>query len=566
MTTFPGYTSPHTHEFGELEQLSGWQTQSVTFVSRSHTLIEGEAGGPMTYVPLPAPQSVTKPGGRCVDRISSFWFDLIHVFPRRIDLGNVLNTVEVESFVYNAFRTAKTWQDFINNVGAGLTVPDLPTLPASLDAQSGVAVTITVSVNGPPSIDETLDYEFLGLYTVSQPITGTRIVLLPFRPQRPIREYMVFFTNVYESVSGDEQRSSQRPTPGQEFVLDFLFEESRSRRRFDSLLFDWQARVFGVPVWYEPSILSSAASVNDLTINVDTTAYGDFRVGGLAIVWESSLKFDALQIESFTSTTITFTSGLTFAYSQGVEVFPVRTAIMDQTVQAPRTQKNSQRFTSTFTVTEPTPDLADISAWNTLEGLVYLDDPNVIDRVVSDQFTRRVYVVDHKLGAIEQYTPWTHNKRVSAKGFSTNSRQELYELRGLLHYLKGKRVPFFLPTFYEEVVVVEDLQNGTAVMVIENIGFSTYVGSTVRSPRDKLRLLLANGTILHRTVSAASAIDDDTEQITFTTNWTSDISASDIVRVDYVERSRFDEDRIEIVHANSIGEAEVRIPTRSLFS
>jgi len=220
-----------------------------------------------------------------------------------------------------------------------------------------------------------------------------------------------------------------------------------------------------------------------------------------------------------------------------------------------------------FTVNEPGVDLSDNSAFSQLDGLTLFDDANVADGGVDDAFTRRLTLIDPGTGKFEQSSPWTRNKRTSIKGFSTSSKQEVWDTRKLLFSLRGRQKQFWLPTFYNDITVVVDIQNGTAVVTIQNVGFTRFIISDVgvRQPRNRLRFTLTDGTVLVRDILTASEIDSNTEQITFATNWTQNITVSQIASIDYIEKTRFNTDTINITHLSTLGNAEIRVPTQSVF-
>src|SRR6056297_1376718 len=335
-----------------------------------------------------------------------FYLERIWAVPGRIDLGNILTTITREVEIYNAFReTNKSLTAVTANAGPGVMLSDVPSLPATLVAQSGTLFDVVASTDGPPSIDGTINVTVSG-ESLSIPITGNRVIILPYEPESPIRETLEFLTDVLRATNGKEQRIALRKNPRQRLRYKFsMDEDSAQSRTLNTRIFGAQAALFGLPMWFERARLTSAASATDTTIDVDTR-YADFRVGGVAIVWSDDQTFDALVIDSKTDSTITFSSGIVNNYPVGAFVMPMRTARTNDTVQRVKANVNLEEVTFDFLVSDNDANLADTSAFASFNSKVLLEDLNISNGDVSEDFNRRIYVIDSLAGAISQSTQW----------------------------------------------------------------------------------------------------------------------------------------------------------------
>lgn len=489
------------------------------------------------------------------------WFEAIHVLPRRVDLGNVLTTIVVDFDVYSAFREQHhTWSNLVNNLGAGVTFIGLPTLPTVIPAQSGFLFQMAVSPFGPPVINSSLDFIF-DLYDIPVPVTGRRITMFPFRPQAPIVERLLFFTQVMEALDGSEQRIALRRAPRQQFDLTFVVRDGESRQRIENLMFDWQDRVFGLPMWHEPAQLSAPASAGQFSVNVSTTSFADFRVGGLAIVFRDSQSFDALEISAIGPSSLTFTSPLVNDYPVGTAVFPLRTAIAQGFMQNRRYAGDGEEIGIRFLVIDNDVNLANTSAFATLNGKVLLDDLNFADSL-EETLERRVTIIDNETGVVSQRSVWDKSKRSSSKTFFSKTRQRTWEVRQLLHALRGRQVSFYMPNRAKDLTPVQPLLNGTNTMTVANTGYARFVQS--RSPRNLIRVNLLDGTQIIRTIVGAAEIDPSQELITLSATWGSTITPAQIDRVETLELVRIDTDEIVLTHDNA-GQCEVSFPVKVVF-
>ena len=506
------------------------------------------------------------------------WFEKIHTFPftgatagsRTIAAGLVLTPADFTIAIYNADRFfSHDWDAFANNVDAGVSITDLPSLPFTMLPQTGTNVNLNVTPVGPSSITGTLDFQFdfpVDPSVAFIEVTGDRIVMFLFPPEKPLTERLEFLTEVMTHVDGTEQRVALRKNPRQSYEMLIVLEDGPERQRFDYVLFDRQALAFGLPMWHEPMALTSPASIDDTTINVDTTDFTDLRVGGQAVIIDpDGVTFDALAIASFTATSITFDSGITHDYVNGSEVYPLRTVLAPQTLAGSRRAQNLQEMRVTMRVTDNDADLADASAFNTFDGdspdpaRVFLDDDNLIEDTIPTSSERKIFTVDGQTGAFVQRSAELASKRAGQKGFFMGTRQRLFEVRQLLHFLKGRATTFYMPTFYKDITPAVQFANGAVIGTIVNVGYSRFIQT--RRPNIFIQVVLNDGTIFTREITDSAPIDDDTEQITVDVGWPQDIEPEDVKRISFIEKVRLADDSLAIEHVRGGGQARLFFPT-----
>lgn len=535
-----------------------WQFRPFLF-----TELVGSTATPVVP-PLP---TVTNFGGTTLFwDAGTTWFEILHVFPRTLVLGNVLAPVEFTITVYNAFtEQSQDWLTFTNNVGDGIEFVGLPTLPVTFIPQSGTTFLIRFLPLGPPAIAGTFDLTFSVPLTVEISASGSRIVAFPFRPEAPVRESLEFLTEIFERKNGTEQRVSLRGFPRRSFAFRVARTEGIERTRAEFLLFDWQAREFALPLWVEPAFLNAPASLGDFTVQVGSTDFASFAINGIAIVYTDETIFDILEIESLTANSITFKTALSRDYRVGTEVFPIRLAITEQVHSANRNPVGLAEYDITFRVTDnnPGPNFATATGWPLLLGRVLLDDPNAITGSLQEDFERRMIVLDNETGRIENRSPWDRHRRGNTKTFVVQTREQLWRIRRLLAFFRGRQVAFFMPTFWNELTVTDTLVNATAAMNIANVGYSRFVAN--RQPRDRIRITRTNGDVLIRQIVDSGTLDAETETLTVDTNWPETITPEEIRFVDLIELVRIDSDTIQIEHGDANGLATVTFPVRTVL-
>lgn len=501
------------------------------------------------------------------DMVAPDFFENFHVVPRSFDFGNILSTQTSPLEVFSGYRKEfHTWSSFVNNAGAGTTLLGVPSLPAVMNPLDGYLMTLQVTTVGNPTVDDDLAFVFdFGGTTISVPITLNRIVLFPVRPEIPYRERMQFLTDIIPHEDGGSQRIKVRKNPRQLFNWNIRLEDGLfGKQRLDTLLFDWQARTWGLPIWHEATELTVAATAGQLTINVVSTDDADFRVGGLALVFVDGTLFDVQTIDSLTSTTITFENAILNSYPVRAAVTPLRTANMKEAVEASRFPNANQDLQVSFRVLDNDSDLADATGWPTYNGKVLLEDCNVLrGGSMSESFIRRIVLVDPGTGVTTQDSPWLYGKRGYPLTLRANSKAEVWDLRQLMHYFGGQQVSFYVPTFGKDLVPTGALLAADTDLDIENIGFTQHVQN--RGPKRHIWVRLKDGTTLQREITSSVEIDASNETLVVDSVWPGQIEVDEIDRISYLEEVRYNSDDISIEYTRGSRQVYFDAPVITTF-
>ncbi len=497
------------------------------------------------------------------------WFETFHVVPRSFDFGNLLSDQSTPIEVFNAFRRLpqREWTSFTNNAGAGTSLGGAPSLPTLVDPLSGVPMTVDVSTNGAAFVDATLDFFFSGVGTAYVPIVIQRIVLWGLIPELPYAERLGFLSDVRSSKDGSEQRASLRKNPRQSWAYEYVMEEGVEAQILENLLFDFQARTFGVPVWDEDSEVTVAVAAGDTTITVNDTAWRNYRDGGLVAIFQSQSVFDVLEIDvgGITPTTITVTSPTVNAYSIGTKVFPLATCMAPALISGERYPVGLRRARIRFEASDNDVDLADLTPFSSYNGKLFLDLGNSMIRGnVGQQFQQDLVRIDGGTGLVFQDSNWDRNKRLHQLTIRADGRQAIWELRGLAHALRGRTISFYVPTDSDDLVAVADLLSASNLISVTNVGFAQFVRQ--RAPKNAIRVNFVDGsTPLLRAVTASTSVSASVDQLTVDTNWPSTITPAEISRIEYVEKVRLASDDVEIQHDASGSRARLIANVQAVF-
>ena len=135
-------------------------------------------------------------------------------------------------------------------------------------------------------------------------------------------------------------------------------------------------------------------------------------------------------------------------------------------------------------------------------------------------------------------------------------------MRQLIHALKGSLTTFYLPTFFEDLVITGNIISGSSQVLIANIGYSEQIAS--RAPNNAIWIELNDGTIIMRTIIDSEVVDEDTERLTMDETWDDDVSSSEIKRTSFLRLCRIDNDRVDFEH-NGSGKSTAEMQVLGVF-
>jgi hypothetical protein len=428
--------------------------------------------------------------------IEDDFYNRILIEPIFIDFGSILGDQTFDIEVFNAYLDDSTLSDLDRiDFATGLTLvaDTTPTVYGALEERT---YQIEATLAGPPRIDAQILFDWLSpIEDITVYITGTRIVLLPVTYRAPMRETMLYKTDVLNSYNGTEQRIKVRLNPRHRLAIN-AYLDATERHRVENLIYGWRQRDWAIPIWHEARYADSPITEDDLTINVDTQ-YADFRADFLAVVWESPKKFDVFQIESLTTSTITATRGINADFDNPI-IMPVRSARM---VKDP-VRKTTGYDAVLETILEVTDNLAYPAGASTVQYNgedTFFEEPLQLSTDGSpDSYNHRMIVMDNGAGLVNQFAPWDNIRINRQFELILEGAQAIWEMRQWLDRRAGRLVPFYMPTFENNLKLISVGTLNDSIEVIEE----DY--STQSSARTTIAIKRTNGDYEFYTITDSS--------------------------------------------------------------
>ncbi|MEW8420130.1 MAG: hypothetical protein AB2669_08335 [Candidatus Thiodiazotropha endolucinida] len=490
------------------------------------------------------------------------WYHRIHIIPSTIDLGNLISSVERVLEVWNARFDNQTLNAIDETATDGLLLSGQPAPPLNFGPLQSRRYTFAAGTRGAPVIDARYRFSFASGVTSQLLVTGRRVVVFGMRPEwsQGMTERLAWLTEVLESYDGTEQRVRLRQLPRRFFEYRFLIAD-KDARVLDHLLFAWGARIYCLPVWMDVTVLTEAISAGSDTVTVDDAMNSDYHAGGLAVLWQSNTRHEAVEILSITGNTLTLKLSLSTHWPAGTRVFPARLTRLEGDVTVTRPTDTIAMGRCRFSVEDLTSDNG-VDVGDDYQGYTVFDWPPDRSEDIEDRWRRKLALIDYETGL-----PTVDDESGSPKigrqlTWLLKNRVDISRYRGWLAARAGRANPCWLPTFESDLQVLETVAATDAGITVENVGYARFVNADTQ--RRDLLLRTTAGTF-YRRITGAHEISDEQEQLSLDAPLGVSLQPEQFLQMAYLELARLDQDSVEL-HWETNTLARIQVTTRTLRS
>lgn len=356
-------------------------------------------------------------------------------------------------------------------------------------------------------------------------------------------ETLEFLTPVLVSPFGVEQRYGARLSPRQLFEMDFTLWGSQ-RTFMDMVLMRAGGLPVYVPIWTDVERLGSAVGIGASVLSAQTEFTEFPTVKAVFLRGADSFDYELAEVDSVTDTEITLADPLAKAWTKGTRVYPVKKFRLEAQPSMNRRADRAWEGRIRFISDEPNATNSTIVLNNFVNQFVLEQEPNEIQDM-SYLYSRFGSDIDNQTGLRDRYD----NRGQWAQQFSwfNKGRQKNSEFRGLLYALQGKRMPIWVPSFYEDFELVLNVEIGVTTLDVKRCGYSDMGGPSPN--RQYILIHLKDGQRFYRKITSSAVIGDgSTERLAIDSGFAFVLTPSAIKRISFLILSRLDQDSIEIVH------------------
>jgi hypothetical protein len=453
-----------------------------------------------------APEALRWPAtGRLAHRFAEDLFDRVHVLPTALSLGNVVSELTREIAVWNAWRRLPQTLVALRldgDAGSTLTAPGA--LPLALHPLQERVLTLTVGLDGPPVIDAVAALSFADGANWSIRIDGLRLQAWTLPPDwsEPLTETLAWLTDVQIAVAGTVTRTPLREAPHRSWEFAILADR-RERRWVEHALFDWTARVWALPVFVDTRRLGAPLAAGAVEIPVDARGL-DFAVGSLAMLWRDVASYELVEVAQIANGRVSLRAPTRRAWPVGTRLMPCRTARL---TDAPELRRHTDRLMSAqlrFEAAEPCDWPAALPATR-YRGFPVLEHRPDETRDPSAILARRFDLLDGDVGRTQvddaSGLAWT----TQSHAWRLFGRAERAAHRSLLYGLQGRAEALWLPTWTDDLEVIETIGETALTFTVAACGVSRSLRQ--QAGRRHLRIELVDGTVFYRAVEASTELE-----------------------------------------------------------
>jgi hypothetical protein ORF034 len=430
-------------------------TEKIQRSTARYYKLMGDLGFP--FIPY---RSLDNPNGYPVRlmQAQSFQFDYyyrIHVRPSEIDVGNLTSAQTIRVEIWNAWFNNKTLKTIRGLDAPGITTNGA-TFPKTYYPLESSFFELVVTQDGPPDIDGRFEFDWDDpIGSTDLRVTGSRVVLIPWCMEAPMKETLEWKTEILESVDGYEQRIRLRKFPRCSLEAQYPLPY-RELQLCENLIYGWHTKPFGVPLWSEAQFCGDLARG---TMRVPISGAGtQLQAGQNCLIWNSNRRYVTMGIRQILADTVVLDkplpANIPHAYLSPLMGGRAANASLTRATDGYKGQLQANW------------NLTRVAAWQAPVPEQFLGDDiyfekgiigtsaTLLDSTVSSKEVK----IDYEVSEPEYFYPNENAHVRRSYNFLTQGLLPLWNIRMFLYRRCGKLRPFWLPTFENNLSLKQEGQ------------------------------------------------------------------------------------------------------------
>jgi hypothetical protein len=535
--TDPGYISNDLDAY-----TSGWIGALATHASQR------SPGSNVYTSTLPIEANGAPRIGWIARSYSDDYYHRVHVYPAVVDVGNVVSDTQRQVEVWNAHFSPRTLASVTaSGTTDGLSLSGQPDPPLSYGPLQSRIYTLTAKLAGAPVIDARYQFNFSAEAPATR-VTGRRIIVWSFGADwgGGVLERLTWATDVHAHYDGTEQRVRMRQHARRAIEYRLLAPRADVMRRMEALLFGWGGRSYLLPIWWEADRLAAPLAAAATSITVTDAALKDYAAGGYVVI-ERDRAAEAAQIASIAGNTLTLALPTQQAWPAGSRVMPGVLATLEEAVPVARPTDALAAATVRWSVDESSArDRTAQEIGPTYSGRAVLDERPDRAEDVSEEWARTWTVLDSLTGIVMRDD--TSGSPVIRRTYTwlLSGRAAIDRWMRWAAARAGRLTPLWLPSWADDLRVVQAIGAGDTAIVVDATGSAQYVGAHPLRPA--LRIETKGGAVYHRAVTGVAAVDATQDSISIDSALGVALQPADVRRVMWLTLARLESDAVEIAY------------------
>jgi len=372
----------------------------------------------------------------------------------------------------------------------------------------------------------------------------------PWIPQINMTESLEWKTDIIASSDGSEQRIGARDLPRQSFDVEVVVDDASELSMMIMAISYGQGLEWGWPCWNEQQKLGATLSAGSGSIAIDTTN-SDYRNGGYAILWDSSDRYEVVDISTVADASLTLAGNTVNAFTASTLIMPLRTAHISESIERYDHPTTRQKLSLTISCTNSV-DLSGAASATQYSSQDVIDGPLLMSGdTVKRTINRSLWKLDPEIGPTFITTHDDYPVMTSEHFWRLDSAAGVWSFREWLHRRRGRLVPVWIPTWQHDFVAVGEVASGSAdITVFDSLW---RIHGVDQPTKQHIALIKPDGTFVCRQIVSAVAGDAGEEVLTID----SAPGISGVTMISFLTLHRFAADRIEL-NWERVGVAECK--------
>lgn len=351
--------------------------------------------------------------------------------------------------------------------------------------------------------------------------------LIPFQPQVPITENLLWKTDTQISKNGTEDRARLMDSP--RTMMRFNFPATINKKnRFQNIIWRGMDQEWIIPLWNQMQLVTISSGSDTHTAVTD---YVEFEENGLVLAWSSDNSWQLLSLDQVNSGSIVTVSETSEDFSV---IMPARLGYLTRSPD-----RGFNGLEDAYLVEFIIEPLAEIESSPTQYGGedIYSEEVLLESDYSSEEIKRDKDIFNSEFGLLSVITNWNTSKTMMPNRVICENLQENWELRTFLHRRSGRYRSFWQPTFENDLRIKNTATIGSTLLVENDFLDSIF------EERKHIAIETSSGW-LFREITSVSTLDATTLQ--FHLNISLGIAETSVKRVCWLNLNRLEADSIDI--------------------
>lgn len=486
------------------------------------------------------------------------YYNRIWVTPEEIRLSNPKIGFEYGFNVWNAYDRPNTLNTYVPTDVDGVSFVELGDLPMLFNPIEFKVLNFTIDADAPSQIDGNLFFDFT-MGGDGFDLFALVLGVLKTLPNEPFKELWTWSTIMEVSLNGTEQRQALRDQPRTQaaYVVQILDEEDR--RTAYQQFYSFATRSVIVPFFQYMTKLDADAALGDTRLYFDLSQ-SDIRADEYLVIFQPQTdEYSLVQVASLNVDGVNLVTPLTFDVDKDVfEVLPGRSMRLPNKSSLGMGAVNGQlvfkgESTSWRELLRP----GSAVTLPSYAGYPVLPYKPIAVEDVDETFDSDVEVIDNESAPPVLRSTFTNPFVEQSKQWFVDREEEMDWWRTFFDYTKGMLRPFLVPTWRDDLPLVEEPVLGDNELVTSNTDYLDYwPNQTYRW----IQIQSAAG-VIYREVESVEA-DDAGVILSLDENIGLAAGSNEDLIVSFLNLTRLNEDEVALEHF--VNHTIVTVKTRTV--